>query len=500
MSAHNKKGTISLLNEEKNYVILSSSFFNMTTKATHYLLYVLFLSLCVFTAACSDEESFTTAADAKLSFSSDTVSFDTIFSGISSSTERFNVYNRNSKAVRLSNVKLESGGASGFRMNVDGQYGSSLSNIDILKNDSIFVFVEVTCKEQQTATPALVSDAIVFTLENGMQQKVVLEAYGQNIRMMKAVTIKNDTTISSSIPVVVYDSLVVAEGATLNIDAGTTLCFHNDANLLVHGNLNINGTLEKPVTLRGDRTDKMFPYLPYDRLDGQWGGVWISSTSKACSIKYADIHSGCFGIICDSIKEGIVIENSIIHNVAGDALRLTDCKALVANTQISNAFGNCVGIYGGSADFYYCTLAQFYPWDGDRESALYVSNSIGDETHLVEHANFLNCFVTGYADDEVFGNPGENELNIRFYNCVLMTDVSDEQYFIDCTAEAKDKDKYKETNFTLFDTDTYSYDFHLDSLSTAREMGAAEYSALYPLDKDGTPRGTSPDAGCYQWK
>lgn len=462
--------------------------------------YILLTAVIGALVSCSDEETFTTDTHVVVAFSQDAVSFDTVFAGISSSTERLMVYNRNEKGVRIKNAQLKSGGASGFKMNIDGQFGTSLDNIDVLGHDSIFIFLEVNAPQQATNAPTLFSDAIVFTLESGVQQTVALEAYGQNVQIFNAVRLEKDCTLDNSIPYLIRDSLVVGEGVTLTLSEGATLYFHNGASLLVHGNLQVDGTLEHPVTLRGDRLDRMFSYLPYDRLDNQWGGIYLSPSCGGCDMNYADIHSGNFGITCNNVAGDITIQNSVIHNVAGDGICLVDCNALVANTQISNSKGNCVSIYGGKADFYYCTIANFYPWSGDRGNALFASNDIDGEEHLIEAANFYNCFVTGYADDEVYGNSGEHPLNINFYNCVLLTDTSDPTYFHNCTEESEDYDKYKESNFRLVDTKNYIYDFHLDDQSTARGKGSPVYSAQYPVDRDGISRPNTPDAGCYQTK
>ena len=480
-------------------MIVHSFCFIQMRRFTHYIL-LLAILFPVLLASCSDEDSFTTDRNAVVTFSQDVVSFDTVFAGISSSTEKLLVYNRNDKGVRIKNAKLLSEGTSGFKMNVDGQYGTSIDDVDVLGNDSIFIFLEVNAPQQETNAPTLFSDAIVFTLESGVQQSVTLEAYGQNVKIFNALCIENDCSLDNSIPYLIRDSLVVKEGATLTLDEGATLYFHNGANLFVHGSLSIRGTLEHPVTLRGDRLDRMFSYLPYDRLDNQWGGIYLNPSCGGCDINYADIHSGNFGIEGYAVAGDITIQNSVIHNVSGDGLCLVDCNALVANTQISNSKGDCVSIYGGKADFYYCTIAQFYPWSGDRGNALFASNYIDEEEHLIEAANFYNCFVTGYANDEVYGYPGEQPLNINFYHCVLLTDTSDPTYFHDCTSESKDFERYKDSNFKLIDTENYIYDFHLDELSTARQKGSAIYSSLYPIDRDGTLRPDMPDAGCYQSK
>ena len=451
--------------------------------------------------SCTDDNTFTADRGSVLKFSQDTIRFDTVFTGITSTTEDVQVYNRNSKGLRIKNVKLESGGTSGFMINVDGQSGTSIDDVQVLKEDSVFLFVKVNIPTSSSMEPTKITDAVIFTLESGVQQKVVLEASGQNMQALRAEVLKVDKEMTANeLPYVIYDSLVVAKEASLCIKEGTTLYFHNGASLIVHGSLKIEGTQEKPVVIRGDRLDKMFPYLPYDRLENQWGGIRLSSTCKECTINYADIHSGNYGIICEGIDGKLKIENSVIHNVSGYGLYLLDADALVANTQISNSKMDCVSIYGGKADFYHCTLAQFYPWKANRGHALYVSNTMDDKQHPTESVNFYNCFVTGYADDEVYGNPGEQTLNLNFYNCVLLTDVSDATYFHDCIAESKDSETYKQKNFKTFDTHAYIYDLRLDSASVAREKASTTYSALYPTDRLGVERGEKPDAGCYQYQ
>ena len=453
----------------------------------------------VLISSCSDDEQMTTDHGAKLIFSQYTVSFDTIFSGITSPTERVRVYNKNDKGLRIKNVKLESGGTSGFMLNVDGQNGTSINDVQVLKKDSVFLFVKVNIPTSSAKQPTKITDTVNFTLESGVQQKVVLEASGQNMTPLTGKVLEDDMVMSADdIPYVIYDSLVVAKDATLRITEGTTLYFHNGASLIVHGSLKIEGTQEKPVTLRGDRLDKMFDYLPYDRLENQWGGIYLFPTCKECTINYADIHSGNYGLVCDEANGKVSLSNSVIHNVAGYGLYLKECDALVTNTQISNTKFDCVGIYGGKADFYHCTIAQFYPWKADRGNALYVSNYIGDEEHLIQSVNFYNSFITGYADDEVYGNPGDKQLNLNFYNCVLLTDVSNATYFHECVGESKDAEAYKEKNFKTFDTHAYIYDFRLDSVSVARDKASTAYSTSYPIDRLGVSRGEKPDAGCYQ--
>ena len=477
---------------------------------TPYILLMLLITTCF---ACSDEEDFTTDSNARITFSEDTISFDTVFSTIGSATESFQVYNDNDKAIRMKTIRLASGGKSGFHINVDGQSGTQFVDVDILKHDSIFVFVEVNVNPHDADSPILVRDSLQFFLDNGRCQQVILEAYGQDIIILRDSVIKTDTTLSSTRPFVIYDSLVVSKGATLTLAPGTTLCFHSEASLDVHGRIIANGTLESPVTLRGDRTDKMFWYLPYDRIDGQWGGINITRESEGNVLDHVDIHGGAWGIFCDSTgveTTKLTLLNSTIHNVQSYGLYSQSNKIRVANSQITNAGGDCLLLIGGDYEFYHTTVAQFYPWDADRGKALSFASIAADEPRPLQALKFYNCILTGYEDDVISGEKYANEseeaekavaFNVMFTNCLLRTDtVGSSQYFTDCVLEDEDSVTCGTTNFKTIDTDNYIYDFQLDSLSRARHIGNPEFSRLYARDKKGTIRSTEhPDAGCFEY-
>lgn len=461
---------------------------------------------------CSDEERFTSDQGAKISFSVDTVSFDTVFTTVGSTTKNFQVYNNNKDGVRVRNIRFASNGESGFRMNVDGQYGKSFNDVEILGKDSIFVFVEVTVNPQDSNSPILIQDSILFTLENGNRQQVILQAYGQDVKIIRNMVLTDSTShFTAERPYVIMDSITVPQGITMTAEPGTTLCFHKGAGIAVHGNLNIQGTTEKPVIFRGDRTDRMFAYLPYDRIDGQWEGIHIYPESMSNSLVNVDIHGGSYGILrdipMDTIMNTLAIHNAIVHNVAGDGMRLMNCNANISNTQISNTKGDCVNIVGGNVKLTHCTIAQLYPWSATRGNALYFSNVLDSIPCPLNDAQFANCIITGYADDEIFGNrfDGDNAsdvpFNFNFDYCLVKTDTTGaSDYFKNCVLENADSLSFTSTQFVKVDTENYFYNFELDSLSTARGIGGAKYSILYPTDILGRQRSDShPSAGCYEY-
>lgn len=325
--------------------------------------------------------------------------------------------------------------------------------------------------------------------------------------MWRGRVIKEDTLLEAGRPIVVYDSLSVAQGVTLSMAPGVELYFHDGANLWVHGRVVASGTKEHPVVFRGDRTDRMFDYLPYDNTPSRWGGIRLRASSMDNRFEYVDIHSASYGIACDSSSAEtmkLTLENSILHNIGGEGLGLYHCRAYVANTQISNTLGHCVAVVGGWAEFVQCTLAQFYPWDASRGDALYLANQWLAMDYPMEHAHFQNCLVTGYADDVVAGNlKDENdELDYCFANCVLRTvESEDTARFIGVTYEKPGEEGTGDKQFRLFDTDNFLYDFRLDSLSLARDKGAAEWAVACPADRYGVSRtdDMAPDAGCYEY-
>lgn len=484
-----------------------------------YLLLVAALQMGV--VACVDEQGYTVDPAHRLAFSSDTISFDTLFTEVSSATYSFLIYNRNSHDLRVVDARLSGGDASPYRINLDGMAGSSFSNVAVRGGDSLFVFVEVTIDPKGQDEPFEVCDSLQFFLESGVVQQVQLRAYGQDAIVLHGVCIDRDTCFTGQRPYLIYDSLRVDETKTLRLEAGTRLYFREGAGLQVYGNLEAVGTQEAPVVFRGARTDRMFSYLPYDRLTAQWEGITLHPNSFDNVFYNCDIHSGKYGIIADNGEvfqshSKLSMHNTQIHNVEGDALRLTNCSAVITNSLFTNAGGHCVNILGGRLDFSHCTIANFFPWSSERGVAINISN-FDEEEQLIyplDGVNFTNCIITGSKDDELSGKVLEKTDSIdyseyaRFFFDYSLINSKEEArepdslHFSHIVWEHKDSTAYGRTNFRMIDHGNFIYDFHLDSLSCARNIG--KYLDGYPrtdYDKDEQPRRDQPiDAGCYQYR
>lgn len=469
------------------------------------------LLLALLAGACTDYESFTTNPSARLEFSQDTVAFDTIISTVPSATRTLTVYNRNKDGVRIASVQLASGAESHFRVNVDGQWlaGGQGEDFKVYRQDTIVVRIEVTVPRVGSNGVGTISDILRFRLENGRVQEVVLTAAAIDAYMVHGMLITQDSTLMTDKPYLIYDSLYVAPGARLTLLPGTRLMFHDDAALHVHGSLDAEGTVEQPVVFRGDRLDHMFNYLPYDNLPNRWQGIRIHEGSAGNRLVHCDIHGGSYGIICDSTSTDtttLTLESSVIHNVGGDGLRLDNCKARVANSQVSNTRGDCVYIFGGDYEFVHCTIAQFYPFTANRGYALYLANNIDDAYREIKQAYFINSVITGYSDDVLMGSITEGQdytCPYLFSHCLLNTIESrDTTRFIRVIYDTDKQDLYREKNFALFDTKNFLYDFTPDSLSNIRSLADSTYSLRYPTDLRGHSRldDGEPDAGCLEYQ
>lgn len=470
-------------------------------------IFFLVLMSAFLVVSCSEDADFSSSPDLRLEFSCDTLSFDTLFTTVGSPTGIMKVYNRNGSSLRIASVSLAGGGASGFRVNVDGQHSDYISDLEIRKNDSLYVFVEATLPENHGETPLVVSDSLVFTLESGVQQCVTLLAYGRDVVFMRGVVVQGDSTVSRG-HYIVYDSLVVAPDATLTVEGGATFYFHAGVEMRVEGTLLAGDESGSGVVFRGDRTDNMFSYLPYDRIPGQWGGIVFASSSTGNVLRGCDIHSAEYGVRVesgDTASLRLAIESSRIENVRGNALETVRSRVSVRNSLLANAGGNCVKIVGGDAEFVHCTIANFYAWTV-RDVALALHNSVDGEPASLDGALFANCVIAGSKDDEVmgymasFGDTIVNAFNYRFVSSLVNTVDDGDENFVDVVFDDKEMHPYAKGHFRLVDHSVFSYDFHLSDSALARGIASQSYSVLCPLDLDGVQRpADAADAGCFQF-
>lgn len=453
------------------------------------------LTGCLLTACIEDD--FSTSPSDRLTFSTDTLSFDTVFTGQGTPTARLKVYNRAKKSLNISTIHMAKS-TSLFSMNVDGQSGRTFSDIEIRGGDSIMIFVECLIPEGTTPQPTLAEDAIVF-MTNGQQQKVVLEAWGQNVRRLRSLRLTSDMHMTAEMPYVVYDSLIVEPTATLTIDPGTQVLFHDKASLTVRGRLLALGVPGKMIDMRGDRLDDVLPDTEYDILAGQWHGISIAPESFGNRMEYVNMRSTVQGLVVDSTAatstQKLLLLNSWLHNSQGNVLTSKYAWVDALGCVFSEAAQNVVSITGGQHTFTQCTIANYYLFSGSWPSMLGLFHCLPDSEQNQQplmSARFNNCIIYGLASPLNIGDLKDTDVYMR--NVLFGTEGTDDEHFIECIWDAD----------PLFYTvrQDYYFNYRVNEDSPAIGAGNPAYvTTLCLTDMDGINRLSegNPTLGAFQY-
>lgn len=448
------------------------------------LIAVLGVALAAGWQSCISD-SFTTSSSDVLTFSTDTVDFDTIFTDLGTPTARLKVFNKAKKSLNISSIKFKNP-ESYFSMNVDGVSGSSFKDVEIRGGDSIFIFIECYIPETQQASPALVEDKIEF-VTNGVTQDVVVEAYGQNVVRLRNLTVDEDMTLTAEMPYVVFDTLTVAEGVTLKILPGANILFHDKASLVVNGKLEAVGEAGSMINMRGDRLDNVLPDVGYDVLAGQWGGVHIRDKSFGNRLEYVDMRSTQEGLVVDSCanleERKLLLVNSWLHNSQTSALKSSYAWVDAYGCVFSEAAEATVSLTGGRHEFVQCTISNYYLFSAVTDPLLCLYHCL--PTHYEENenplmsANFLNCILYGMPSDLNEGDLTGSDVYIKYTS--LKSAGEDDDHFISC----------------LWDTDPlfytiredYYFNYRVMEDSPVIGMGNPDYvTPICQTDMDGLNR------------
>ena len=472
-----------------------------------YLLQILAASLVILVLFSCEDEGYMSSTDAQLNFSVDTVTFDTIFTTIGSTTRRFTVQNPYDEDVLISRIRLAGGDASNFRLNINGYMGSELYEIALPAKDSIFIFVEVTIDPNGQNLPMVVQDSIEFTTNTNFQS-VMLEAYGQDFKLIKSERIET-TTWTAEKPYLVYDYAYVDSLATLTIEAGTKIYFHKDAGLYVRGNIIADGTFDAPIIMRADRLEPS-----YENIPDQWNGVVLYSGSHDNLFNFVTIKNANIGLQVGTIEnEGFAsleLTNSRIENMAYAGLFAMKSKIYAYNDVIANCgYYAAALLVGGAYEFYHTTIANYWGNYGSAirttpslviSNVLIVQNSNGEQISYngdLAKATFGNSIIYGNIGNELeLGDNNENTFNFLFDHCIIQApdtlNTSNKNHYINVMVG----DKY-DPEFI----DPYGdFSYELDTLSAAKDMGTTDYSELFPIDLLNKSRTADdgPDLGAYE--
>ena len=490
---------------------------------------LLFLAVILLISISSCRKDFDTVPSfGNLEFSKDTVFLDTIFSNIGSATYNLKVYNHSNKTISIPEIKLENGLTSNYRLNVDGVSGKEFKNMDILANDSIYVFIETTI-DVTTVTNPLYTDKILF--DNGNNQQDVdlvtlvqdanfifpsknsmgietLTINGEDSKIQGRFLTDAELTFTDEKPYVIYGYAAVPSGKNLIIEAGAKIHFHKNSGLIIdkEGSLKINGTLDKKVIFEGDRLEHRFSEVP-----GQWGTIWMREGSKNNEINHSIIKNGTVGILVDDNENTatptLILKNTEIYNNSNYGVLGRNANILGENVVIGNTGQSSLACtFGGTYNFMHSTFANY--WTNSFRSLptvvvnnhfTYIDNNEEKTiTRDLTAANFTNCIIDGNNNIEfILDKIDGSEFNYNVENCLIKFNDFNGSFINNNELNFEDVTHYQNNilNSNANFRDTSKNDFIIGKESDA--INKAKASSITE-DILGVSRIPNPDIGAYQ--
>jgi hypothetical protein len=478
--------------------------------------------------SCHKEQFATRGA---LSFSTDTLTFDTVFTTLGSTTKYFLIRNPQSKSLNISDIKLMQLQGTQFRINVDGVAGTEFKNIDIPAHDSLYVFVEVTINPTSANNPFVIIDQVQF-ITNGTTQKVVLEAMGQNayyhfsehVRAGVPVTWPTDkphiiVNKNGGLPIFAIDS-----NATLTIPGGCKIFMGPNAVMTVDGTLNITASSWSDSTI--------FQYIrtDYPNQPGQWLGITYSRVATI-NMSHVIIDQSTFGLsdeyVLDLLAQSqittsnlknygtdpnipsVTLDKVIIRNASSNALTAIRTNLTATNSLFFSASGQLALLgMGGTYNINNCTFANGYSQYTSHQSA---TLTIADQlAYFDKPATIVGPYpTTATINNTIVAGTisGGNELSFPLYQ-----PSSDHISFTNCfLTSPRDSVSAYATNTNNIDTagdpmqfslfkDPYRNDYMPDSASIVLYK-AVNYAPkdLFDYTRYGTGNSGYHSIGAIEW-
>lgn len=460
----------------------------------------LFIPIVVIMAIAScTKQNYTTSKDAAISFSENSIHFDTVFTSTGSTTRFFKVFNENDSKLLLDEIRLVGGSSSPFKININGLASAASTNITLDANDSLYVFVTVNIDPTNNTSPFILQDSIRVTY-NGNVRWVKLEAWGQDAIFLRSTFIDSDITWTNEQPYVIVGGLTIKEGSTLRIQKGTKIYCNARAPIIVEGTMIAEGEQydSTKITFQSDRLDE-----PYRNFPGSWPGIIFRPTSMGNRIQFAEIRNATYGITMEGPSPGglkkLLITQTVIDNCMEAGIYAIGSSIEASNLLISNCGKGMVLAYGGDHHFNHCTIAGVSnKYVIHKEPGVFITDFASDGNNILTNktiATFENCIIwgsEGITGNEVLINRmGTDIFDVTFDHCLI-------NRLQELNGVNNSNNIYNEDP-AFIDTDGENriYNFHLGEFSAAIDRGKR---TLTNRDLDNEPRDSSPDIGCFEKK
>jgi hypothetical protein len=445
------------------------------------------------------KESFTTDTGARLKTSVDSLHFDTVFTTTGSVSQYLKIVNDNNKGIRVSSVRLAGGTASAFKINVDGMAGPQINDVEILANDSVYIYVTVSINPNSQNLPFIVQDSIEVTY-NGNRKWVQLDAFGQNAHFFRNKKISGNEVWNNDLPYVILGGLTIDTSAILTINKGCKIYMHADAPFIVNGSLQVNGEKHDStrVVFSGDRLDE-----PYRNFPASYPGLIFTASSKNNAINYSIIKNAYQGIVVINPATAgtkLTLNETIIDNAYDAGLLGINTSINARNLLISNCGQNLVLGGGGNYDFKHCTVASYSNSFVQHKEPVFLLTNYTVQGNVITpsglNASFTNCIFfgeqNGFVNNEVQVDIKGSGMPAINFNKILWRMQSQPSGTGITVTDAF-------TQPPLFDsinTGERFYNFRLKQGSPAVNIGTAT-AVIIDLDGKSRPAGL-PDLGAYE--
>lgn len=433
-----------------------------------------------------------------LTFSTDTVVFDTVFTTVGSTTKYLKIYNPDLRSLNIEEIELMGGESSVYRINVDGISATSHKDLILAPKDSLYIFVEVTLQVNNTTNPLIVEDSIRFRT-NGQDQFVKLAAWGQDAYFHYSNFQLDSLDFNEGVwpndkPHVIYGAAIVDSAKTLTIQAGTQVYLHKNALLYVYkGALQIEGQAGNEVVFQGDRLEQA-----YQDVAGQFYGIYFHEALPS-TINYAILKNGTSGVHLFSQNPNnssytLTMENTQIYNQARYGVFIyAGAKVKAENCIISkNGTHALLVLQGGDFNFNHCDLLGYGSSTNPAVGICNYYNDYNQNQTLVSsigEGKFQNCVIYGNLNTELAIDTIQMagiELNFDFDYCVFKSQTNYQDSFYG---------SHVNWNANPLFTNPAERDFTFSSNSSL--SNAAISSAVF-TDIFGQPRNNPPDIGAIE--
>ncbi len=428
---------------------------------------------------CQPKEEITTNESVLLRFDTDTIAFDTVFTGQLSLTKRLKVYNTNDNAITISSIRLGGMANSYFSLIVNGLQTNQTNDLYLRGKDSLLILATVTLNSNNNTIPFLVSDSIIFNT-NANEQRVYLTSYGQNATYYNGDTLTGNTIWDSTTAKFIKRTIYIPQGSTLTIEKGTRIHLVKGAGIKIAGTLVARGDSGQKVVFQGPRLDENFR-----NVSSQWKGIEFTPTSTNNSLDFVELKNAETGIIVGDtnnvLGSYLKITNTIIKNMSGFGLKASNTQLIAWNCLIYNCAYN--GFLLSEQGDYKCynnsfafTISDFTRFGAALE--------VKEGSRNVELINNI-IWGNGFGGNEIIFKKGANDVFKK--NLVRSTD----------NALTSDTSNIWNEAPKFISEDRDFINFQIDSLSPARRR--AIKLDLFTIDLKGKERGATWDIGAYQY-